>query len=183
MPRVTPVPEADAVEDIRPLYQSYGRNYGPFETQVGVFAHVPPALRHLMPMIQELTAAKSTPRRYIELAIVTVAKLNECEYCVDHHKPMLAVEGLSAEAADRILEYQDHPDLDEADKLVVEYAIAVETKPQYIRDNVFERLRKHFSESQIVELTIRSALCGFFNRVNDSLMIEDAVPHHTAAAE
>ena len=33
------------------------------------------------------------PKRYLEIAIVVVSKLNECHYCVAHHKPFLAVEG------------------------------------------------------------------------------------------
>jgi len=37
---------------------------------------------------------------------------------------------------------------------------------------VFERLRRRFTEAQIVELTLRIALCGFFNRVNDAPQIE-----------
>jgi alkylhydroperoxidase family enzyme len=37
---------------------------------------------------------------------------------------------------------------------------------------LFDRLREHFRESQIVELTFRIALCGFYNRFNDALMIE-----------
>ena len=37
---------------------------------------------------------------------------------------------------------------------------------------MFERLQAHFTEAQIVELTLRIALCGFFNRFNDALMIE-----------
>ena len=59
------------------------------------------------------------------------------------------------------------------DKLVVEYSIAVTSAPQKIRDNVFECLRTHFSEAQIVELTLRIALCGFFNRFNDALQVDD----------
>lgn len=112
------------------------------------------------------------PYRYIELAIVAVSKLNACDYCVAHHKPLLAVEGVSPEGAERILDYRDHRELDEVDKLVVEYAIAVTNSPQRIRDNVFERLRNHFSEAQVVELTLRIALCGFFNRFNDALQID-----------
>jgi alkylhydroperoxidase family enzyme len=37
---------------------------------------------------------------------------------------------------------------------------------------MFERLRAHFSEAQIVELTWRIALCGAFNRFNDVLQVE-----------
>jgi alkylhydroperoxidase family enzyme len=37
---------------------------------------------------------------------------------------------------------------------------------------VFDELKAHFTEEQVVELTLRIALCGFFNRFNDVLQIE-----------
>ena len=40
-----------------------------------------------------------------------------------------------------------------------------------LSDDIFARLKQHFSEEQIVELTLRTALCGFFNRFNDTLQI------------
>ena len=86
---------------------------------------------------------------------------------------MLMVEGLSSAGADTVLDYESHPELDEVDRMVVEYTIAVTNHPQRIRDNLFDRLRRHFSEAQIVELTMRIALCGFFNRFNDALQIEE----------
>ena len=69
--------------------------------------------------------------------------------------------------------------------LVRDYAVQVTNNFQYIRDAVFDDLKKHFSEPQIVELTLRTALCGFFNRFNDSLQIamEDGVEDRVAAAE
>ena len=42
-----------------------------------------------------------------------------------------------------------------------------------LRDRMFHRLREHFSEAQIVELTLRLTLCGFFNKFNDALQIEE----------
>jgi len=54
---------------------------------------------------------------------------------------------------------------------VRDYAVQVTEKPQYMRDAIFDELKKHFSEEQIVELTLRIALCGFFNRFNDALQI------------
>jgi alkylhydroperoxidase family enzyme len=38
---------------------------------------------------------------------------------------------------------------------------------------LFKALRAVFSEAQIVELTLRITLCGFFNRFNDALGIEE----------
>ena len=70
-----------------------------------------------------------------------------------------------------------HPGLDEVDRLVRDYAVQVTEKPNGMRDAIFADLRRHFSEEQIVELTVRTALCGFFNRVNDTMQIgiEDGV--------
>src|SRR5207302_10862928 len=130
------------------IYREFAGSYGPFRNQVAVFAHVPAALRHLMPLLMELRAAQTLPKRILELAIVTVSQLNACHYCVAHHKPFLAVEGVSAAGADRLLDYRDHPELDEVDKLVVEYAIASWEHPNRIPESLFERLRGHFSEAQ-----------------------------------
>ncbi len=38
---------------------------------------------------------------------------------------------------------------------------------------MFERLRRAFDDDQIVELTLRIGLAGFFNRFNDALQIDD----------
>ena len=172
MARVSDVPPEKVPDDVRDVYLRFAGGYAPFRDQVGVFAHVPSALKHIMGMLLELREQKNVPYRYIELAIVAVSKLNACDYCVAHHKPLLQVEGVSPEGAERILDYHDHPELDDVDKLVVEYAVAVTNTPQRIRDNMFERLRQPFTESQIVELTLRIALCGFFNRFNDALQID-----------
>lgn len=90
---------------------------------------------------------------------------------MSHHTPRLVDHGFLPDAVARILD-PDVPGFDEVDLLVRDYAVQVTTNPQRIRDQVFVALRKHFSEEQIVELTLRTALCGFFNRFNDALMID-----------
>ena len=173
MARVRSIPSSELPADLADIYERFAAGYGPFRNQVAVFAHVPAALRHLMSMLMALRDAKTLPKRYLELAIVAVSKLNECEYCVTHHKPFLVPEGVSPEGVDRVLDYQDHPEFDAVDKLVVEYAIAAWTAPNRLRDDLFARLRAHFTEAQIVELTLRITLCGFFNKFNDALGIEE----------
>ena len=173
MARVRDIAASELPPELAAIYEQFAGSYGPFSNQVAVFAHVPAALRHLMPMLMELRAAQTLSKRYLELAIVAVSRLNECDYCVAHHKPFLAVEGLSPAGIDRVLEYADHPEFDAVDRLVVEYAIAVTERPGRLAEAMFARLRRHFSEAQIVELTLRIALCGFFNKFNDALQIEE----------
>jgi uncharacterized peroxidase-related enzyme len=181
MARVRDISSSELPRDLAEIYEAFAGSYGPFRNQVAVFAHVPAALRHLMAMLMELREAKTLPKRYLELAIVTVSKLNECHYCVAHHAPFLAVEGISPDGVSRVLDYQDHPEFDAVDRLVVEYAIAAWTQSNRIPEALFERLRRHFSEAQIVELTLRTTLCGFFNRFNDALQIEEEAEAHAAA--
>jgi uncharacterized peroxidase-related enzyme len=171
--RVRSIPSDELPVDLAMIYEQFAGLYGPFRNQVAVFAHVPAALRHLMSMLIELRDAATLPKRALELAIVTVSKLNACHYCVAHHMPFLVVEGVSPAGIERILDYHDHPELDERDKLVVEYAIAAWDRPNRIPDALFTRLRRYFTEAQIVELTLRITLCGFFNKFNDALGIEE----------
>jgi uncharacterized peroxidase-related enzyme len=176
MARVRDVDIDEVPEDIRPTYARFAGEYGPFLNQVKVFAHRPPAVKHLMGLLLDLAEEALLPKRYLEIVLVVVSKLNECRYCVAHHAPRLVDQGLAPESVANILE-PDCPGLDEVDRLVRDYAVQVTTKPQYMRDAIFDELKKHFTEAEIVELTLRTALCGFFNRFNDALRIgmEDGV--------
>jgi len=176
--RVRNIDSAELPPELAEIYERFAGSYGPFRNQVAVFAHVPAALRHLFPMLMELREAKTLPKRALEIAIVVVSNLNACHYCVAHHKPFLEVEGISAAGIDRIMDWQGHPELDATDRLVVQYAIAAWETPNRIPEALFRAVREVFSEAQVVELTLRITLCGFFNRFNDALQIEEEAEVH-----
>jgi len=176
MPRVSEIDPETLPADAHAIFKRYTTDYGPFENQAKIFAHRAPALRHIMGLLLELSDENVLPKRYLEIALVVVSKLNECTYCVAHHAPRLVSQGFHPNAAEHILE-DAVPGFDEVDMLVRDYAVQVTNNFQYLRDAIFDELKKHFSEAQIVELTLRIALCGFFNRFNDALQIgmEDGV--------
>jgi uncharacterized peroxidase-related enzyme len=152
-------------------YEEFVATYGPFRNQAALLAHVPPALEHLSKLLLELKARQGIKARYLELAIVVTSKLNACQYCVAHHAPKLAVEGLSQATVDQ-LPQAAHPELDAIDRLVIAYTVAVTEAPGRIPEAMFERLREHFSAAQIVELTLRIALTGAYNRLSEALALE-----------
>lgn len=172
MARVRDIAPEELPPELASIFRKYAAEYGPFANQASIVAHVPAALRHLMPMLMELRAAKTLPRRYLELAIVVVSKLNACHYCVGHHVPMLKIEGVPEDAVAQIPERDDHPALDDTDRLVIAYAVAVTRDPHRIRDRTHAELRARFTEAQIVELTMRIALTTFFNLFSEALGIE-----------
>jgi uncharacterized peroxidase-related enzyme len=171
MSRISIKAKEDLPEMMWPLWEKM-QSYGSFENQAGVMAHRPPIFKNTWAMLTELGDEGVLSKRHLELCIVTASLLNECTYCVSHHAPKLAVQGISEAGAARLLDYATHPELDDVDRLVIEYAIAVTNKWNRTRDEIFQRLKGHFSEAQIVEMTWRTALCGAFNRFNDILQLD-----------
>lgn len=186
MPRVRTVPASEVSGKAREVYEKSGA-YGSFSSLVGVMANRPPVLEHTFGLLLDLKAEGVLPARYLELALVTVSKLNECTFCVSNHMPRLNASGISVSAAENILDYETVAEFDEVDRLVVEYSIQVTQDFHRVRDAMFTRLRQHFDDAQIVELTWRIALCGAFNRFNDVLQTEvdadiEVLPQRAGAA-
>lgn len=171
MPRVSELERHDLPEELRPLWDRFAGGDGGFVNQLRVMAHSPDAFRHLYGLIEGWRSAGTLPRRLIEIAVVTVSRLNACAYCVGHHGATLIDLGLAPETVDGILD-PEPPGLDERERLVRDYARLVTERAWGIREAVFERLRRHFSEREIVELTVRVGLCSLFNKLNMALGVE-----------
>lgn len=171
MPRVKPLSIDEVAEDAKADYARFTALFTDFENQVPVYAHSPAGLKHIFGMATDIRAAGNLPQRLVEIAVIAVSQTNACPYCVAHHSAMAVDEGVDPETIDRILE-PDPPGLSEVEKLVRDYAVLVTERAWGIRDQVFEDLRKHFSEAQIVELTMRVTLTGMFNRINQALQID-----------
>ncbi len=75
MARVRDIEIDEVPEDARDTYRRFATQYGPFLNQVKVFAHRPPALRHIMGLLLELSDEQILPKRYLEIALVVVSKI------------------------------------------------------------------------------------------------------------
>jgi alkylhydroperoxidase family enzyme len=64
------------------------------------------------------------------------------------------------------------PLFDETERAVLAYAEAMTITGQRVSDELFARVRKHFSEPQVVELTAAVALENFRNKFNVALGVE-----------
>ena len=64
------------------------------------------------------------------------------------------------------------PLFDEMERAAIAYAEAMTITGQRVSDELFVRVRKHFSEAQIVELTAAVALENFRSKFNVALGIE-----------
>lgn len=171
MARVRELDQADTPEDLQPLWAAFTTGNRDFTNQARVLAHSPEAFRHLYGLIEALRSSSSLPPRLIEVAVVTASKVNACPYCVGHHGAALASHGLSPETIEQILE-ADVPGLTQQERLVRDYARLLCERAWGIGDRIFAELKQHFSDREIVELTVRVGLCTLFNRFNQALQID-----------
>jgi len=161
----------------RTIFEKVENEYGAFGNMLGVLAHRPASIEHIYGLLLQFAAEGNISKLHLEIVLVTASKANECSYCVSHHAPKLVAQHVSAETVERILD-ADVPGLGPVELLVRDYALAVTR--QRVGDSLVTRLREHFSESQIVELTLRAALCAFFARFNEALDVQ-LEPEYVAA--
>jgi alkylhydroperoxidase family enzyme len=57
----------------------------------------------------------------------------------------------------------------EKERVALEYAAAAASVPNNVTDELFDRMKEHWSEDQIVEITGVISVFGFLNRFNDTM--------------
>jgi 4-carboxymuconolactone decarboxylase len=119
--------------------------------------------------------------RLRELVIIRVARLNGATYVIKQHVPELALaEGLTMPECDALADWSGSDAFTDAERAALAYADAM-TRDIAVPDAVFDALKAHFSERQIVELTVLVGTYNMQTRVLCALQI-DPEPHHTPSA-
>ena len=133
--------------------------------------HSPPVTEGWLAFLTAIRHKTELSARYRELAILRIAVLNGAEYEFEVHVPFALEEGVSREAIDALRANRNTNDLDEADRAVVAYADAM-TREIHVPDDVFTRMREHFSERDVVELTATIAAYNCVSRFLGALRID-----------
>src|SRR5258706_12888050 len=78
----------------------------------------------------------------------------------------------SMDKVGELLTWRDSKLFSEAERVALEYAERVTYTDQKVDDALFKRLKAHYSEAQIVELTAAIALEYFRSKFNPTLCVE-----------
>ncbi len=92
-----------------------------------------------------------------------------CQYCMAHSLIAARIHGIADDKVAAVWEYASSPLYSEAERAALDYALAAGSVPNAVDRAVFDRLRAHWSETQIVEILGVICLYGFLNRWNDSM--------------
>jgi AhpD family alkylhydroperoxidase len=177
MARISGVSAQDADQEVQMTYQYArqglaeltGRETENMMEPLELLAHVPGLLRGLMAMEQAVAELNGIDRRLKALANLKTATLTHCEYCIDIASQVSRQWGLSDEEMLALPFYQTSPLFNDLEKLVLDYAVGMSRTPVEVSDALFARLREHFDDAQLVELTYVIALENLHGRFNLAL--------------
>jgi alkylhydroperoxidase family enzyme len=103
------------------------------------------------------------------LAGLKAATLTHCEFCIDLASQVARLSGLGDEQLLALSRYGETDLFTNLEKLVLDYATGMSRTPVEVPDSLFARLREHFDEAQLVELTSAIALENMRGRFNLAL--------------
>jgi len=121
-----------------------------------------------------LTKALMDPSGGVDLGLMRLvahfaSRAAGCQYCEAHSLVAAKIHDVPQEKLDAIWEYQTSPLYSDAERVALDFALAAGAVPNAVDAEIFERMRLHWNEEQIVQILGAVCLYGFLNRWNDSM--------------
>jgi len=117
-------------------------------------------------MIQKYLLDETTLSYDIKEAIaLLISKENGCKMCVDVHKSIAKMLGLSDEKIEKILQGVDAMNTDDKDKALLNFCIKASKKDNYkiIKEEIDALKAMGWSDIQVIEAV---SITGYFNYIN-----------------
>ncbi len=130
-----------------------------------MFAHRPAIAKGIIALGGGIARDWSLSQRLKELVRLRVAFHNQCRSCMAIRYRDAVDEGVDEDLVCSLENPPEAPDLTEAEKAAIAYADKFATNHLSIGDADFDELRRHFDESQLVELGTWVAFCVGFGRL------------------
>jgi len=147
------------------------------------FAHCPEQALGLMGFGGALKRNRTLPDRLVELVRLRVAFFNQCRSCMAIRYSDAVADGVTEGLVCSLERPQEAENLSAAEKAAIRYGELMATDHLAINDAVYEDLRAHFTEAQIVELGMTVAFFVGFGRLAATWHMVEELPEAFQKAE
>jgi AhpD family alkylhydroperoxidase len=142
---------------------------GQAHDMVSTMAMYPPLIEAMETLGNAVYPGGALPRELKELIILQSSINNSCQFCTNSHIDIAKGLGISD---DPVKMLSDKDNLKPAYACAVEYLQAIFEDSNKIPEALFDKLREHFTESEIVELTFLIGYINMLNWFNNALQVE-----------
>jgi uncharacterized peroxidase-related enzyme len=172
MSRIPPLP-ADASADLRETMETYRRHLGYVPNSPLVLARRPKIVKALAQMASAVWDKESSEVKlgFKRLIAYMASRKHGCNYSMAHAADAAHRLGEADDRIAAVVDYKTSPLFSEAERVALDFGLAAASQPNAVTDELLERMKKHWSEAQIVEIAAVVALNGFLNRWNDTMAV------------
>ncbi len=172
MPRIPYAEKGTEAEEATAVYAQVEVEFGFVPNLLKVLGHSGPATQAMGAMLDNLFHHLSLTPRIREMAYLTVAKFNQCAYCVGHHSFFGKQAGMTDEEIALLGESGlTSSGFSEGEKAVIRFALET-TKNIAASDDTHTELQKAFPLNQVVEIAYVVATANFIQRIGKNFGIE-----------
>jgi alkylhydroperoxidase family enzyme len=120
---------------------------------IEIWAYQPKMMSGMGKFQQAVRKGNSVDERLKFLVELKGAQMIGCEYCVDLGSQICRNSGFSDDELLALPRYRDSELFTEREKRALDYTVAVMRTPVEVTDELFARVKEHFTDEQLVEIT------------------------------
>jgi len=140
------------------------------------FAHRPELVPGLAAFSGGLKQHRSLPEKLVELVRLRIAFFNQCRSCMAIRYTDAVNDGVTEDLVCSLERPQEAENLTDDEKAALRFGELMATDHLRIDDAVYDELKKHFTQAQIVELGMICAFFVGFGRLAATFHMVDELP-------
>ncbi|MCC6192849.1 MAG: carboxymuconolactone decarboxylase family protein [Burkholderiales bacterium] len=168
--RVAAKPPSQYAWYLRPFFWNQRRKYGAVLDSALLWARAPRLFLGVA-ILYGMIDRRSSPIEPALRSLVTVrvSQINDCPFCVDLNSATLAERGASPEKVAALDGWRASELFDERERAALEYAEAITRSDRRVDDELMARVKRHFDDDAVVELTGLVAFQNLSSKFNSAL--------------
>lgn len=178
MTRIVPS-EAFAAVPLEDLGQGDRINLG----VAAIIGRLPAVAEALGALNSALRTSGTLSPRLLELVRLRIAFFNQCRSCMSVRYESAIDDGLDEDAVCSLARPADADNLSAAERSALRFAELFATNHLAIDDTVYDELRAHFSEDELVELGLHCAIALGVGRLSATWDVSDDLPEQNGSSE
>ena len=102
----------------------------------------------------------------LELVKTRASQINGCAYCIDMHTKDARAQGETEQRLYALSAWRETPFYSERERAALEWTEALTMIAQnHVPDELYDRVRKHFKDTELVNLTLAIVAINGWNRI------------------
>jgi AhpD family alkylhydroperoxidase len=151
------------------------------QPRLNPFAVAPEAMKTIA-ALETYARSSGLDASLIELVKIRASQINGCAYCIHMHTRDARARGESEERIYLLDAWRESPLYTERERAALAWTEAVTLVSQtHVPDSVYDEVRRHFAEDELVKLTHLVATINVWNRIAISFRSVHPVKHAEAA--